>query len=180
MADEDSELLMILDENGNSTGKLASRYYVHKNKLFHNEVSVFIFKDDKVLLEKRSYNKRIFPGKLCVPGGHVIETEELIESAIKEVFEEVGLTLKKEEINFADKIKRQYDKQNCFQTVFYTFTTKDISYFKKQNSEVEELIYMEFDTFLEKLKKNDSDIMYNYNEEKELFDKLEKIIRSKK
>ena len=40
VADNDNELLQVLDENGNPTGRFEKREIVHgNNKLFHNDVA---------------------------------------------------------------------------------------------------------------------------------------------
>ena len=52
VADKDNELLQVLDENGNPTGRFEKREIVHVNKLFHNEVALWIIdkENKKVLL----------------------------------------------------------------------------------------------------------------------------------
>lgn len=176
-ADSDQELLMVLDEEGNSTGELRTREYVHKNRLFHNEVSIFILNGNDILLERRNKNKRLYPGKLCVPGGHVLGNQKILECVIKEVKEEIGLDLEPDNVYFIMRFKKITGKQNCYQSAFYAFTNKPIGFFKKQDSEVDELLYMNFYTFLNLTKKEDSEVMYNYYEEEDLFNILEKIVK---
>ena len=55
------ELIEIVDENGYFTGQIMDKEEVHDKNLLHNEVGIFIINDDgKVLLQKRSANKRFF------------------------------------------------------------------------------------------------------------------------
>ena len=63
VADKNDELLEVLDENGNSTGKFEKREVVHENKLFHNEIALWIIdkQNKKVLLQRRSPNKKSNP-----------------------------------------------------------------------------------------------------------------------
>ena len=42
VSDKEDELLQVLDENGNPTGRFEKREIVHVNKLFHNEVALWI------------------------------------------------------------------------------------------------------------------------------------------
>lgn len=176
-ADNEQEKLMVLDEEGNNTGEVQTRNYIHNNMIYHNEVRIFIFNGKDILLEKRSKNKKFNPGKYCVPGGHVPYNETIIECAINEVYEEVGLKLDQDDIHYIMKFKQIKKDQKCFKNNFYTYTDKPLDYFKKQDSEVDELVYMKFDKFMEMIKGNNNQTTYDYYEEKELFDKLEKIMK---
>ena len=49
--------------------------------------------DDKLLLTRRSPFLRSFPGALVAPGGHVDPDESLVSAVIRELKEEIGLTL---------------------------------------------------------------------------------------
>ena len=51
-----------------------------------------IYDDDKVLVEEKTGTN--YHGGLVFPGGHVEEGESLLESVIREVKEETGLTIK--------------------------------------------------------------------------------------
>lgn len=177
IADKDDELLEIINEDGTGTNVFETRRYIHKNRLFHNETTIFIINDDKILLERRSKYKRIFPLMLCAPGGHVVKGENIKESAQKELQEEVGLSVSLGDIKHLITFKRRAQKQNCFLNVFYCFTNKDLHDLKKQDSEVEELLYMNVDEFIDKCKDETSDVMYNYYEEKEMFDMLCKCVK---
>ena len=45
------ELLLVLDENGNSTNKLEKRSVVHNDLLWHNEIALWILNlEDKSIL----------------------------------------------------------------------------------------------------------------------------------
>lgn len=109
--------------------------------------------------------------------GHVTGNETIIKSIINEANEEVGLELDKQDIYFIMRFKKETNQQNFFLNIFYTFTDKPLHFFKKQDSEVDELLYMNFDKFLSLIKKDTSEVMYNYYEEKELFGMLEKIVK---
>ena len=176
MINTNKELLMVLDNKGKSTGMIKDRDYIHKNMLYHDEVRIFIINGNDILLEKRSSNKRYNPGKYCVPGGHVLYNETTMESAINEVYEEIGLKLNSNDIHFIMRTKQLRKDQKSYKNNYYAFTDKPIEYFKKQDSEVEELLYVDIDEFMNMIKDN-SRTTYNYNEEKSLFDELERIVK---
>ena len=96
VADKDDELLQLLDENGNPTGRFEKREIVHGNKLFHNEVALWIIdkENKKVLLQRRSPNKKQNPNKLALCAGHVVGNETIDEALEKESNEELGLDIK--------------------------------------------------------------------------------------
>ena len=114
IADKDDELIEIINEDGSNTGIYKTREYIHKNRLFHNETTIFIINNDKVLLERRSKHKRLFPLMLCAPGGHVVKGETIKESALKELEEEVGLNISLNNLKHLITFKRCAKKQNCY------------------------------------------------------------------
>ena len=107
VADKDDELLEIINEDRSSTGIYKSRGYIHKNRLFHNETTIFIINGNDILLERRSKYKRIFPLMLCAPGGHVTKGENIKESALKEIQEEVGLKVNYNDMKYLMTFKRR-------------------------------------------------------------------------
>jgi len=65
------------------------------SKLFKVNVSVLIFKKDKILVQKRAQNEEMFPGLWGIPGGTVEITDNSLEEALfREVDEEVGIKIK--------------------------------------------------------------------------------------
>lgn len=177
MSDNEDELLSVLDKDGNKTGKIETRNYVHENMLFHDIVRVFVINKEDILLEKRSIYKKTNPGKLCTPGGHVLYNESVLDAAIKEVYEEIGLKINAKDIKFISRIKQIKNDHRSFKNSYYIYTDKKIEEFKIQKSEVEKVLYMNFFQFLKMIKSNNNKTTYDYYEEKELFDKLEKIVK---
>lgn len=100
MKDENNpfiEYIDVLDENGISTGQIATRNEVYKLGIWHRIVLVAIIsKEKKVLLQQRQDNKKIYPGMWDISvGGHVSSGQNSISAAIREVREEVGLHFSK-------------------------------------------------------------------------------------
>ncbi|APG64661.1 hydrolase [Tenacibaculum todarodis] len=94
------ELLDILTPEGKPTGKTALKYEAHKNGWFHATVHIWIFtSDEKILLQKRAMTKKVFPGLWDISvAGHVAAGEEILTSAKREVFEEIGLQLEDKDL----------------------------------------------------------------------------------
>ena len=88
------EMLEVVDKNGNVVG-LVRRSEVHGNPaLIHRVVHVLVFdRKGRLLLQKRSMNKDVAPGKWDTSvGGHVNPGEDILEAAKRETKEELGIT----------------------------------------------------------------------------------------
>jgi isopentenyldiphosphate isomerase len=88
------EILEVVDNNG-KVQMLAKRSEIHGNpSLIHRVVHVLVFdKEDRLLLQKRSQNKDIAPGKWDTSvGGHVNPMEDILDAAKREMKEELGIT----------------------------------------------------------------------------------------
>lgn len=88
------EHLEIVNEKGEVIG-LAPRSEIHGNpSLIHRVVHVLVFNPEgELLLQKRSLNKDVAPGRWDTSvGGHVGIGEELSLSAMREMEEELGIT----------------------------------------------------------------------------------------
>lgn len=54
-------------------------------------VCIMVEHDGHVLLERRAAHMRTFPRRWVLPGGHVDPGEALVDAAVRELYEEVGL-----------------------------------------------------------------------------------------
>lgn len=94
------ELIDILTPEGKPTGKTALKSEAHKNGWFHATVHIWLFTSDKkILLQKRALTKKVFPGLWDISvAGHIGAGEEVLASAKREVFEEIGLELQEKNL----------------------------------------------------------------------------------
>lgn len=89
------ELIDILTPEGKPTGKVALKSEAHKNGWFHATVHIWLYtKDNQILLQKRALTKKVFPGLWDISvAGHIAAGESVLEAAIREVEEELGLKI---------------------------------------------------------------------------------------
>ena len=88
------ELLDVLDENGNLTGRAEERKIVHEQGLWHIHVGVWIMNQKgELLFQKRSPNKIINPNTWTRTGGHVDSGETPIKGIQRETEEEIGVKI---------------------------------------------------------------------------------------
>jgi 16S rRNA (adenine1518-N6/adenine1519-N6)-dimethyltransferase len=86
------ERLMVVDENDRPLESM-DRDTIHRNKLLHRAVHVFLInRDGELLLQKRSYRKDRFPRRWdSSAAGHVDANESYVDCATRELQEEVGV-----------------------------------------------------------------------------------------
>lgn len=96
------ELIDVLDENGNKTGKIVTRKQVHEQGLWHRIIVVAIIdKDGHLLMQQRSKSKAKNPLKWDVSSaGYVSSGQTSTESAIRETQEELGIDINYEELEY--------------------------------------------------------------------------------
>lgn len=90
------ELLQIVDpETGEPTGEHVPRHELFSKKLWCRTTNIFVLNSEgQVLCHQRSMNKERYPGAWSTHfGGHITEGESFKISALKELSEEIGLTV---------------------------------------------------------------------------------------
>ena len=108
---------------------------------FHMWVMVWIknAKTGKYLVSQRSADKDTDPLKWETVAGHAISGETSLDTALREVYEEVGISLKAEEASIlATKIATFYDsrRHNWIRDSFYFETTEEPDLTKATTKEV--------------------------------------------
>ena len=155
------ELIDILDSKGNYTGKIELKSHAHHMGLFHATVHVWFYtKEGNILIQQRGHDKDMHPMLWDVSvAGHIGAGEEIEASAIREVAEEIGLKLEKEQLQkigvFKSIQKHVEDLTDCeFHHTFVCELQLPLSQFKKQESEVEALNLISVEKFHEEILKN--------------------------
>ncbi len=157
MADE---LIDIYDENNNSLEIWKMKHEAHQDGLWHRAAHIWVYNSQgEILLQLRAKNKKLYPAVWdCSSAGHVSLGEEPVVSGIREAKEEIGLSIKKEDLEFFKIFKREQVYQNMADKEFYyAYFYKydgDIANLKLQKEEVEEVRFLPVLDFEEEIKKH--------------------------
>lgn len=126
---ESLELFDILDEDGNKTGIVRERGVAHRDGSLHGTVHVWVIRPNEksgydVLLQKRSVDKDSHPGCFDISAaGHISTGEESWTAAIREIAEELGISVQESHLHHIGVHKGHFEAE------FYghSFVDREIS-----------------------------------------------------
>lgn len=141
------EMIDVLDEEtGDLTGEIISKSKAHEIGKWHGSIHILIVNKDKTktLLQKRCELKKLYPNMWDIAlGGHISAGETPLESAKRELQEELELDLGNFEIKEIDRIKEQLTNNgiisNEYVTIYLAYGDINISEIKLQKEEVSEV-----------------------------------------
>lgn len=172
------EYFDVLDENGNKTGKTKLRNSVHRDGDWHKAVHVWILNDKKeLLLQKRSPNKDSSPNKWDISSaGHLSAGDDSLTGALREIEEELGIIVAKENLEFLATIKKstKHSKifiNNEFNDVYILNLNIELSQIKIQEEEVSDVKFIYYKN-LEKMVNDKIENLIIHKEEYEILFKL--------
>lgn len=151
------EYFDIIDEKNQLTGISRPRDEVHALGLRHRAVHIFIWRNKgnkkEVLLQKRASNKDSFPACYDMScAGHVSAGDDYLESAIREIKEELGIHIVKEQLISLFYYPIQYQQyfhqklfiENEINQVYACKLDLEVEAFTLQIEEVESLCWVPF------------------------------------
>jgi 8-oxo-dGTP pyrophosphatase MutT (NUDIX family) len=138
------ELFDILDPvTGSPTGQTKPRHLVHRDGDWHGAFHLWLVrkaKEPMMYLQRRGEDKDVAPGYLAVPVGGHYRAGERIADGVREVKEEIGLTVKLEDLTPLGKrlvvYREQGVKNNEIIDVFLYETNLCIEEFQLQPEEL--------------------------------------------
>lgn len=158
------ELIDIVTETGEPTGKTALKSEIHSKGHYHNTAHVWYYtKQGQILLAQRAATKIICPLLWDVSvAGHVDAGETIENAAIRETKEEIGLTVSKNELQKIGVFPcfQSYNNgiiDNEFHHTYIVELKVEIYQLTPQEGEVESLkliTHSEFEELLNFKKKN--------------------------
>lgn len=116
----------IYNKDLEKSGKTCIRgKYKLKENEYHLVVHIWLFtQDGKILLTQRSAQKETDPLKWECSGGSVLKGESPIEGALRELKEEIGINLLKENLHLFRQERRDYF--NDFFFAYYAIVQEEI------------------------------------------------------
>lgn len=171
------ELIEVLDEKGNKTGQVKAKREIKKDGNYHRAIAVLIISDNKILLQKRNSTKKVYPNlwSLFVKG-HVQAGETSIEASIREINEEIGITIKENELTYLYTIKEETNNQCYMENIFYdTYILRKkikLDDIVIQEDEVSEVKYMDINDVYNSIQNNSELFVPNKEDYKRIFEYL--------
>ena len=161
------ELFDICDENGNPTGLIRERSVAHRYGGLHRTSHVWIVKRQGnqyfVLLQKRSHQKDSYPDCYDISSaGHIPAGVDFLESALRELKEELEIEAEPEELHFVGRRKKAarevfYGKPFIDEQVMNVYVLcrdieeKDLTL---QKEEIESVCFVEVEECMERIRHN--------------------------
>jgi len=156
------EYLDIVDENNIITGEQKLRSLVHKDGSWHRTVHIYYFKkknnDYYFLVHLRSKEKDLCPNMWDTRfGGHLKSGQNIEQTLIAELEEEIGLKADANNFIHGQILKRENFPNNEFTYVYYYDGLEDIGSLKFNDSEVQEVKWLLAHDIIEGIKNNPND-----------------------
>lgn len=164
------EFFDIYTPEGTPTGKKVERSIAHEKGILHAAVHIYIYRirngKTEILLQKRSDTKDSFPScwdTSCA--GHVSAGETFTEAALKELNEELGLSVSPDSLihlfnQLVEKISIFHSKTFCdreFNKIYKLYLDCPETALSFQKSEISALRWMDADLLLSELENKNPD-----------------------
>lgn len=144
------ELIDVYDENKNKTGKVIVRHEEELNSFEYviGVQAIIINSNKQILISKRSSLKKKYPLKWECNGGALLSGEDAVDGLIREIYEELGITLKKENAIYLKTVK----KTHKFKEIYLFEKDIEIEKLKFLDDEVIDAKWVDINEFMEMFK----------------------------
>ena len=166
------EYIDIFDENNNPSGQIKEKAKAHEDGNFHRTAHVWIINDkNELLLQKRSATKKSHPNCWDISGaGHIKAGESIIDGAIRELKEELGVVVTEKDFKYISTIKSTKNPKNMeFQYVYLLKCNKTIEQYTFEDDEVSEVKYVHFEELEKMVEEREEGLLIHEEEYKYLF-----------
>jgi len=178
MVSDKEELLKVYDENNEYLGYKEIRSVVHKKRLYHREVALWVvdIENNSVLLQKRSKNKITGANKLGVLAGHVVGDDSLIGTVRKEAIEELGIDVSNIRVHKLLDFQKKDKNNYCHIYHYYIISYIPINEIDVQEEELSRVMYFDYDFLKKCIKEKNEQFMIPWDKNhREVFKKLDKV-----
>ena len=164
------EYIDLRREDGSLTGEVKERSLVHRDGDLHGTSHVWLVRyraeeqSADVLLQKRSRNKDSFPGSYDISSaGHIPSRVDFLDSALRELEEELGIRAKAEELIYAfthigyheAEFYGKVFKNHEYSRIYLYECELPLTNMKLQEEEVESVLWMDYQECLEHIRRGD-------------------------
>ena len=152
------ELFGVVDENGMPTGEIIERSEAHRLGKPHRTSHVWIVRKKgervEILLQKRCEQKDSYPGCYDISSaGHIPAGDDFVESALRELKEELGVCVGVEQLEFCGIHRKTIDEvfhgarfiDRQISKVFILWLDKEAGDFSIQREEIESVRWFDFE-----------------------------------
>ena len=183
------ECLTIYNKSNQPIGTVDREDAIKKGLLVEG-VQLWVINPDnnQVLMQRRSKNKKNNPGKIDVSvSGHVKTNETTIQAILREASEEIGLKDKQKLCSIMQKFAhnqidlRNHGMQgNYVMTYFVAFLNNSLDTYSKNEDEVEELFFMDYEELKSRVRNADPEMFIPKSEQAEtIFSILDEMIKNR-
>ena len=162
------EMFDVIDMDGNKTGAIKERGVVHREGALHATSHIWIARKNEksgydILLQKRSACKDSHPGCYDISSaGHIGAGDEALESALRELEEELGIKAKPENLlefgvqykNYEGEFYGRPFRDNQRSILYLYKEPINMDELVLQESEIESVIWMDYKEALEAIRQN--------------------------
>ena len=167
------EYIDIFDENNNPIGEIKEKTKAHEEGNFHRTAHIWIMNDKKeLLLQKRSATKKSHPNCWDISAaGHIRAGETVIEGAIRELNEELGIKANESDFKFIAIVKSTKNPYNQeFGYVYLLESCNTIKDYIFEDNEVSEVKYVYFEDLEKMVADKVEGLLIHEEEYKKLFE----------
>ena len=177
------EIIDILDQDGNMAGLVKSKADVHRDGDWHRAVHVwFVNAENQLLLQRRSRTKENHPGLWDVSvAGHISAGETSIQSALREIEEEIGLIIGPDDLHYQFTVREEQILRNGtyidreFHDVYFVRKDVDLHQVSFNDGEVEEIKYVSVPELQRRVQHGAAELVPHPEEYAVLFSKLRSL-----
>jgi isopentenyl-diphosphate delta-isomerase type 1 len=173
------EYIDVFDEFNNATGKIKEKNQAHEDGDFHRTAHIWIINDkNELLLQKRSATKKSHPNCWDISAaGHIQSGESVVQGALREIKEELGINVNENELKYIATIKSTKNPKNKeFGYVYLLKCNKKVEEYIFEDDEVSEVKYVYFEDLEKMVNKKIEGLLIHTEEFEKLFQYIRKYI----
>jgi len=178
------EYIDTITPDGRLTGESRPRDEIHKNGIWHRSVHIWILNNkEELLIQRRSLEKESHPGLWDVScAGHIGSGDLSLQAAVRELKEELGLTVRPGELKRIFSVESHFVlnngtyKDNELVDVYLLRKNISIQTLRLQPGEVESVKMISVGALRNAVLTRDSSFVPHWNAYENLLDYLDKSI----